>query len=427
MLIRNDRDPITIGIHIIGPFHTVLDREVSSHCAFTMKTLNLIKMMTEKKLHNSYRVHEYSNEGSKTQPQNRYQLLSKIEMGKLYPKNDKKATWDSAMNQKSDAIVIRKLVAIMKNTLQPGDLICHTFPSSIWELIRAFPDYTHIETGIGYPSTCRGVVVKRGDNEVTVNTFKIYESHAYLCFHKGAESGREEFLAKEEKRPRKLIKQNDYDFVIPNYYDTENIPVSIAPAEKIGFLGRLIGSKGMGVLLELAKLGYKIYCAGQGTELPEHENLINIGPLTGLQVFDFLKTLKICLGPTLYIGPFEGALVEARLTGTPVAVRQYGCFAEQVEDGVDGWRCGCLEDYVYAIENAHTLSRDAIAKRARDRYSLDTVSQQYDCAFRKIYGVNHGDDWYGKHKPSLKRKHEPEHETRKSRPKAESAHCVSEQ
>jgi glycosyltransferase involved in cell wall biosynthesis len=95
----------------------------------------------------------------------------------------------------------------------------------------------------------------------------------------------------------------------------------------------------------------------------------------------------------MFIEPFCGSAVEAQLCGTPVVTAGYGAFWETVEDGVTGYRCNILADYVGAIRRAFTLDRRTVAARARALYSLETVGKTYDAIFHNIADLR-GPGWY---------------------------------
>ena len=97
--------------------------------------------------------------------------------------------------------------------------------------------------------------------------------------------------------------------------------------------------------------------------------------------------------PTNFIEPFRSGAVEAQLCGTPVATSAYGAFWETVLDGVTGFRCNTLADYVGALRRAPGLARGRIAERARRLYSLETVGRTYDVIFNNFVDQK-GDGWF---------------------------------
>jgi glycosyltransferase involved in cell wall biosynthesis len=108
-----------------------------------------------------------------------------------------------------------------------------------------------------------------------------------------------------------------------------------------------------------------------------------------------LGNADVVLAPTNFIEPFCGSAVEAQLCGTPVVTSAYGAFWETVEDGVTGYRCNTLADYIGAIRRAHLLDRLKISERAHRLYSLESVGRIYDQIFRTISDLKE-DGWYSK-------------------------------
>jgi 2-polyprenyl-3-methyl-5-hydroxy-6-metoxy-1,4-benzoquinol methylase len=97
--------------------------------------------------------------------------------------------------------------------------------------------------------------------------------------------------------------------------------------------------------------------------------------------------------PTNFTEPFAGSGVEAMLCGTPLIAVDYGAFTETIVDGVTGFRCHTLQDWIDAIHNADKLDRRVVAETARSRYSLETCGKKYDKIFRAINDLNRK-GWY---------------------------------
>lgn len=81
------------------------------------------------------------------------------------------------------------------------------------------------------------------------------------------------------------------------------------------------------------------------------------------------------------------------MSGVPVICSDWGAFTETVRDGIDGYRCSTLADYLEAVEQIDGLDRTQIAVDARARFSLDAVAPLYDRWLRRCDQL-HGDGWY---------------------------------
>ena len=97
--------------------------------------------------------------------------------------------------------------------------------------------------------------------------------------------------------------------------------------------------------------------------------------------------------PTNFTEPFAGSGVEAMLCGTPLIAVDYGAFTETIIDGVTGFRCHTLQDWIDAIHDAGDLDRHVVAAITRSRYSLEACGKKYDKIFKDINNLNRK-GWY---------------------------------
>jgi glycosyltransferase involved in cell wall biosynthesis len=68
----------------------------------------------------------------------------------------------------------------------------------------------------------------------------------------------------------------------------------------------------------------------------------------------------------------------------------FGAFTESVEQGVTGFRCVTLGEFVQAIDLARGLNRQYVRDRAVRLYSEDTAVQSYARYFQRLTH-RHGD------------------------------------
>lgn len=104
------------------------------------------------------------------------------------------------------------------------------------------------------------------------------------------------------------------------------------------------------------------------------------------EIEDSLQPPKAVFVPTEYLECFGGVNVEARLSGTPVITTNFGCFPEQIENGIDGFRCNTLQDFVQATRDVEKLDPYLIRKRA-ERYLMDNVKLEYQKWFEDLHQV----------------------------------------
>lgn len=351
-------------LHLIGIFHTIHSDE-HSHCAFTGKALRFPKMMQMR----GYKVIEYSNEGSESTADEKHVMLTKEELFSMISKKREEDFYgnDAIVGSVHHKLFEERLIPALVNNLKDGDIICHPFGIAHASMVALFPNHSHVETGIGYPDVLNG-------------TFKIFESYAKLHYWHGKDD---------------VVHGLNYNFVIPNYYDLDQWSPSYKKGKYIAFMGRIGDIKGLDTIVEIAKRSkIPVKVAGQGDPTPYLcDNIQYVGVLKGMERNEFIRNAVCQLMPTKYIEPFGGAGVEGLLCGTPLITTDYGAFTETVDHGVNGFRCKTLKEWMDAIDASDKLDRKSIAKNAREKYGLESVSKMYDRAFTQIHGLR-GDGWY---------------------------------
>ncbi len=350
-------------LHLIGIFHTIHDQSYS-HCAFTGKALRFAKMLQMY----GYDVVEYANEGSESEAVEKVVMLSKKELFEMTGQRNKTdfhgdlaavgTPWHTAFEA--------KLLPALQARVKPRDIICHPFGHAHWAAVQALPKNTHVETGIGYPTTMAG-------------SFKIFESYAWRHYHAGKD-GRQ---------------GANYEFVIPNYFEIDDWEPRYEPGQYYAFLGRISKCKGLDTIHEIAKhTNKKIVLCGQGDYKQwAHPNIEYWGPISGTQRSEYMRNAICSLMPTEFIEPFGGSGVEGLLCGTPLIAVDYGAFTETVQDGFNGYRCKTLADWLEALEKVESLDRKAIADKARATYSLQACGARYDKVFQQLADL-HDSGWY---------------------------------
>ncbi len=350
-------------LHMIGLFHTITNLDYS-HCAFTGKVLRFSKMMQMY----GYKVIEYSNEGSISTADEHVTIFSTEEFSNLHPK---KSVTDfvgdnGTVDNPAHALFEDKLILELQKRVHPQDIICHPFSFVHEKLLDIFPEQQHIESGIGY-------------NTIMDKSYHVFESYAWMHYHQG----------------KRNSGGNNYEWVVPNYFDLDDWEPNYNQGNYIAFLGRISETKGLDVILEIAKiLDFPIKIAGQGDPTPwEHKNIEYIGPITGKERSKFLGEAVCTLMPTVYTEPFGGVGIESMLCGTPLIAVDYGAFTETVIEGINGYRCHTLDDWIKNIIASEFLDRKVVADLARSRYNLQICGQQYDKIFTDLQNL-YSYGWY---------------------------------
>lgn len=361
-------------LHLIGLFHTIPSRKYS-HCAFTQKQLRFGPMMEDR----GYKVIEYSN-GESESGVEQVQILTEKELEELRTAKSIKDFVGNDATIGSDlwAMFNARLIERMRARVEDKDIICYPFGDCHPDLRVLFPSCPHVETGIGYPDT--------------FSQFRVFESSAWMHYHYGKE---------------KAVNGRNYNWVVPNYYDLGDWDMKTEKGKYILYFGRIAPTKGLETIMEIGKrleklaphVPRRLIICGQGDPTSYLERCPSIEykePIHGRDRSDLLGNAYCVLMPTMFIEPFGGSGVEAQLCGTPLIGINYGAFQETVVDGVTGFRCNTLGDWLRAIERVGDLNRETIASMARKKYSLETCGKLYDQIFKDI--IDLGDKgWYSEH------------------------------
>lgn len=257
-------------------------------------------------------------------------------------------------------------IAEIAQRIEPGDGIGILAGWCQKQLADAFPNNPHLEWAVGYPG-------------IMPETFHAFESNAWRSFCTAK-------AATDDIRY--------FDAVIPNAYGRDE---QAAPREHDGYLlfvGRPTERKGLDIVGELAQR-FPVKCAGQSD--PGIPNAEYVGLVRGDEKAKLFAGAAALLAPTRYFPPFEGVCVEAQLSGVPAITTDHGAFCELVT-GIGGWRANTLLEFTLACDRALELSlpqRRDIARRAREKWSLEAVAPLWDRWLQRIETIyNGGRGWY---------------------------------
>lgn len=235
----------------------------------------------------------------------------------------------------------------IRQRLEPSDIIGITAGSCQRTIAEAFPEHVKAEMFAGY----EGIMP-----ELTHICFESesWRHHSYGRF--GINDGRW------------------FDAVIPNFFEPDDLEFSADKDDYLLYLGRMTPRKGLEVVAELAKC-HKVITAGQGDE--RVPGATHVGVVRGAEKGRLLARARAVLVPTRYIEPFGGVAVEAMLSGTPVITSPFGAFSETVDEGVTGYRCHTLGDFLEAAELADRLDPKQIREWAMERFTPEAVASPW--------------------------------------------------
>lgn len=368
--------------HVVGLPHTSITKEYAP-CAYTQKVLNFCNMMHSL----GHKVFAYGGPQCDAVCTEHVPLISEAEQDQFFGHVDwrkgffpiewasDKPYWQLTNARAIDRIAERK---------GDRDFICLISGPCQKPIAEAFTSSTiTVEPFVGYYGTyCQHRV------------FESYSHMHHVYGNQHTDDGRA------------------FDAVIHNFFDPSDFPVAAADVAKEDyylFVGRMVRRKGLAEAVEMTrKAGVRLIMAGQGVieQRPgmvrsieytaEGDHIEHIGVIDAKQRNLLMAKARAVLVPTQYIGPFEGVHAEALLCGTPVITTDWGVFPETVKDGVDGFRCRTLGEFVHAVHATRDLDPHVIRTRAMDRFSTDVLRHDFEDYFDKLYtlwGLS-GDGWY---------------------------------
>ena len=268
----------------------------------------------------------------------------------------------------------------------PGDILGITMGSAQQLIVNLTKDLglRVVEVGVGY----KGII----------DAHRVYESRAWQMFHAGLVTGQSGNDIDGDVR--------NFDTVIPRGYEIEDFPAGAGRGGYFLFLGRVVARKGPQVAAQVCqRIGAKLIVAGQKVASAEPGRITAddggwiegdveyagvIGPEERAKLLGGAIAIFV---PTLYFEPFGGVHAEALLCGTPVISTPWGAFEEYIDDGVNGYKCSTLAEFVDATRKVEGLDRAAIRAAAIARYGTATVGRQYNDYFNRLATLRR-EGWY---------------------------------
>lgn len=390
-------------IHILGLVHLPWSREYVS-CAFTQKNLKLAKMLTSL----GHEVYGYGARPSKEEHQPEKYIDSpnfhfvethtledirkdygegdnRFETG--YNWHEKQFKHDFTYTVKNPSTLKFYGVAseYINKIKKPDDFLLRTMGRYHDVVAENTGLVLDCESGIGYT----------GSEESTGGhkRFRAFESSSMMHYSYGAEMG---------KSPNGINgagNGNYFDRVIPNYFDGSDFTAKDIKKDYLLFIGRMISRKGVLTAVRTAEaVGKKLILAGQGARVDNNGNLIGEGFVVPKGNWEYVgvagvekrrelyANALITMVPTEYLEPFGGTNVESRLSGTPVLCTNFGAFPEQITNGLDGYCCDTLDDFIFRAKQLLEWKEDDYyeVKLRAQRYLMDNVKWDYQKWFEDL-------------------------------------------
>lgn len=353
-----------LRFHHLAIPHTVTDHDYVA-CAYTQKVLKFADMMTAR----GHTVIHYGHERSKVNCSEHVTVTDDTVLAEAYGNHDwYQKGFQHHVNDHANQEFIRRCIPEIQARARRNDFVLANWGIGHQAVCDAVPDCIVCEPGIGY---------------VTGHFahWRAYESHAIRNCIEG------------NKNP-----QNWYSRVIPNYFDHRDFDYQEHKQNYILFLGRVSDLKGISTCIQAtAAAGTQLLIAGQGrikdagwTQTPSHVQELGYADRTLRRYL--LANARALIIATNYLEPFGGVVVEALLSGTPIITPHFGAFAEIQVQGVTGYLCHTLRDYVQAIKNADQI-KPADCRQRGLNYGFDQIAPQFERWFSDIQEVYTGNGW----------------------------------
>ena len=358
--------------HILGLPHTVTSKEYNA-CAYTAKVLKFCKMMTDR----GHEVIHYGHEESNPQCTEHVTVITNDDLKIAYGNYDwRKNFFKFDTNDHAYKTFYKNAIVEVGKRKQKNDFILPFWGAGTRPVCDAHPDLITVEPGIGYA----------GGHWAR---FKIFESYAIYHAYYGLDSVG-------------TCKQDWYDVVIPNYFDTEDFTFEEEKEDYFLFLGRVYEGKGVNIAVQATEaIGAKLIIAGQNslkqmgyTETPPHVTEIGYADVETRK--RLMSKAKGAFVASLYNEPFGGVQVECLFSGTPTITTDWGAFTENNIHGLTGYRCRTFEHFTWAAKNIDRINPQNCRDFAVNNFSLDVVGKKYEEYFQSVLNVYNGQGWYEK-------------------------------
>jgi glycosyltransferase involved in cell wall biosynthesis len=223
-----------------------------------------------------------------------------------------------------------------------------------------------VEFGVGYSGV--------------FSNYRVFESYAWM------------HAVYAQHRDAATADGSFFDAVIPGYLDPDMFPMGKGDGDYYLYVGRMIPRKGIDIAAHICKtIGARLIFAGPGNHIPSYGEYL--GPVGPEKRAELMGGAIATFVPTLYLEPFGNVNIESQACGTPVITTDWGAFTETVVEGVTGFRCRNVEEFILATQNVKNLDRQAIRDRAISLYSVDVIAKQYEKYFHRLETL-WGDGWY---------------------------------
>jgi glycosyltransferase involved in cell wall biosynthesis len=192
-----------------------------------------------------------------------------------------------------------------------------------------------------------------------------------------------------------------------NGIDFSSYPLQKEPGKYLAFLGRISPEKRPDRAIEVARsLDMPLKIAAKIDDIDrlyfdqavkphlDHRLVEFVGEVNEQEKAKFLGDAFAYLFPIDWPEPFGLTMVEAMACGTPVVAMNRGSVPEVVEEGVSGYTCESLQDFIAAVPRVADLDRTACHDAAARRFSSSMMADGYEAVYRTTTAVTRGATGY---------------------------------
>ncbi len=201
-------------------------------------------------------------------------------------------------------------------------------------------------------------------------------------------------ISDDQRRP---LPQANWVRTVYNGIDFDAFELHPVAGEYLAFLGRIAPEKRVDRAIEVAreldiplKIAAKIDPTDQ--EYFEHavrpfldsHNIEFVGEVNEAQKNQFLGEAMAYLFPIDWPEPFGLTMIESMACGTPVVALDSGSVPEVVDNGVTGFACSSLREFIECVSAVADLDRTECRKHAELRFSGEVMADGYEEAFQIV-------------------------------------------
>lgn len=196
---------------------------------------------------------------------------------------------------------------------------------------------------------------------------------------------------------RSPLPENNWAATIYHGIDFSRLHLHPRRGDYLAFLGRMSPEKRVDRAIEVARdldMPLKIAAKIDPDEVEYFEHAIKpqldhplieyVGEVNEDQKDGFLGNAYAYLFPIDWPEPFGLTMVEAMACGTPVVAMNCGSVPEVVSDGVTGFVCDSLSDFIAAVPKAGELDRRRCREEAERRFSIPVMAAAYERLYEQL-------------------------------------------